>query len=94
MANQIIRQPDGRYCLFSSVTDNVTYFNLTRAELINIYTNKLKDDLNTLIDKIDNKEKVYAQDTMNYTDMIKEIEEIHGIEEADKVIELIETKGL
>lgn len=37
MGNQILRQPDGRHAVFSSVTDTITVYDATEEEIIEYF---------------------------------------------------------
>ena len=44
MGRFLIQQPNGRYCLFSSIVDCPTYVNLTEDDYIKIYMEYAKRD--------------------------------------------------
>lgn len=44
MGRFLIKQPNGRYCLFSSVVDCPIYVNLTEQDYIDIYMEYVKRD--------------------------------------------------
>ena len=52
MGQQIIKQPNGKYCLFSSVVDNVTYYDMTKEEILEVWTEKAKKDFEEKINDI------------------------------------------
>lgn len=93
MANQIIKQPNGKYCIFSSIVDNVTFYNMTEQDIINERVKeakeKIENDVKETISKLNNGEKPYYQFTLSFDDMIKEISDIHGKREANKIKSLI-----
>ena len=37
MGRQIIKQPNGKYCVFSSICDNIIYYDMTPGEIIEAY---------------------------------------------------------
>lgn len=94
MGRQIIKQPNGKYCIFSSVVDNVTFYNMTQDEIIDEWTKEAREDIERkvkdIVSKIENNEKPYFQFTKNYDEMIEEIKEIHGNKEGNKIKKLIE----
>lgn len=94
MGQQIIKQPNNGYCIFSSIVDNVTYYNMSKQGIIDLFVLKekkhIEQKVNEIITKLDNKEKPYYNFTMNYEEMIKKIKEIHGNQESNTVKSLIE----
>ena len=74
MGQQIIKQPNGKYCLFSSIVDNVTYYDMTKEEIIEVWTEKAKKDfeekVNDIVNKLDKGEKPYFQFTLSYEEML------------------------
>ena len=51
MGGIISRQPNGRYCRYSSVVETFTHINMTREDYINNFTGNVcneKDGVNTL----------------------------------------------
>lgn len=98
MGKQIIKQPNGKYCIFSSIVDNVTHYDMTVEEIIEEWVNDAKNDITEkvkcIVSKLENGEQPYYQFTHSYDDMIAIIKEIHGKKESQKVKSLIETSDL
>lgn len=94
MGRQIIKQPNGKYCIFSTVVDSVTDCNMTVEEIIEKWVDELKKDVSEkvygIISSIEKNEKPYHQFTMSYDEMIVHINLFTGKKEADKVKSLIE----
>lgn len=94
MGWQIIKQPNNNYCIFSSIVDNVIYYNMTQLELINIFNKEINADISEkiikIVKKLNNGEKPYHQFTKTYEDMLILIKEIHGEESMKEVQEMIE----
>lgn len=94
MGWQIIKQPNNNYCIFSSIVDNIIYYNMTQLELINIFNEEVNADITEKIIKIvkqlNNGEKPYHQFTKTYEVMLTLIKEIHGEECMKEVQEMIE----
>lgn len=88
MGEQIIKQPDGKYAIWSSFIDNFTYLNLTKEEVIEIKTreaiNRIKLEINEIIEIIDNNKK-RTQFTLDWKDALKKVKEIHGDKEVNKI---------
>jgi len=62
MEQQIIKQPNGKYCLFSSVVNNVTHNDMTKEEIVEVWTEEAKKEF---------KEK--AKDIVKKHDQIVEV---------------------
>lgn len=94
MGKQIIKQPNGKYCIFSSRVDNVTHYNMTVEEIIEEWVNDAKNDIKEQVkgiaSKLENEEKPYYKFTYSYDDMIELILKIHGKKESEKVKSLVE----
>jgi hypothetical protein len=89
MGRQIIKQPNGKYCIFSSIVDNVISYNMGEEEIINKFVEESKIEIEKNVKEIiallNNNEKPYYQFTHSYEEMLKTIKNIHGEEEADEV---------
>jgi hypothetical protein len=91
---QIIKQPNGKYCIFSSIVDNFTHYDMSEDDIIELWSDterrnvakKVKDKITML----ENGEKPYYQFTQTYEESILLIKEIHGTEEAEEVRQTIE----
>lgn len=94
MARQIIKQPNGKYCIFSTISDNVTHYNATPEGIIELWVNEsrktITNTVNYTIKQLENNEKPYDQFTLSYEDMLNTIEFRNGEELAKKVKDLIE----
>lgn len=81
MGWQIIKQPDNKYCVFSSIVDHMIAHDLDRQEVIDLYKSEFgkKGELNVseVLDQLDRGEKPYLQFTMTFEEMIKWINEVH-----------------
>ena len=96
MGKQIIKQPNGKYCIYSSIVDNVTHYDMTVEEIIEEWVNDAKNDIaekvKGIVSKLEKGEQPYYQFTKSYDYMIALIEERHGIIESQKIKSLIETQ--
>lgn len=90
MGWQIIKQPNGKFCIFSSIVDNVIYYDGTPDQIINTFidaeSSSIRKKVNGIIDQIEKGEKPYYQFTKTFDQMIETIKNIHGNKEAEKVI--------
>ena len=98
MGKQIIKQPNGKYCIFSSIVDNVTHYDMTVEGIIEDWVNEAKNDITEkvkgIVSKLEKGEQPYYQFTHSYEDMIALIKEIHGKKESQKIKSLLETSDL
>jgi hypothetical protein len=82
MGHQIIKQPNGKYCVFSTVVDNVILKDATRQELMEYYGDKAKREAMRstwkTIQDIEDGKRPYAQFTKTYDEMMEWIKEVHG----------------
>ena len=96
MAQQIIKQPNGKYCLFSTIVDNVTHYNMSKEEIVEAWTEHAKKEFErkvaAITEKLDGDEKPYFQFTLSYEDMLKTIVDIHSDSEMKEIKELIEVE--
>jgi len=98
MGQQIIKQPNGKYCLFSSIVDNITDYNMSKNDIIEKWTNEAKEkntkSVNNIIGKIKSGKLPYHQSTLDYYGMLDTIRDIHGEEEVSDIKDLIETLNI
>ena len=94
MSKQIIKQPNGKYCIFSSIVDNVTHYDMSIDDIIEEWVNEAKnrivEDVKKTIAKLENGESPYYQFTKSYEEMLSTIKEIHGKKESEQIKCLIE----
>lgn len=90
---QIIQQPNGRYCVYSSIVDNVTYYDLDRDELVQAFLEcerkSIESDVDRVLQKLKRGQKPYYQFTMDYPEMLASIEGVHGEDDVSKLTELL-----
>lgn len=94
MGRQIIKQPNGKYCIFSSIVDNVTHYDMTEDEIVeewvNEYREQIVEKVKSIISKLENGEKPYNNFTKSYHDMLSLIKEIHGAKASKEIKKLME----
>jgi hypothetical protein len=82
MARQIIKQPNGEYCIFSTIVDHFVAIDLTSKELIDFYRNErgLNGELEAerIMEIIENDEKPYFQFTKTFDEAMQDIKDNHG----------------
>lgn len=84
MSKQIIKQPDGKYCIYSTQSDNFVVMDSDKQGLIDYFLlndkNTWRKYVNEIIEKLETGEKPYHQFTMSYEDAVERIEGIYGME--------------
>jgi len=95
MGQQIIKQPNGKYCLFSSIVDTVTYYNMTKEEIVEVWTENARKEfeqkVNDITEKLDKGKNPYFQFTLDYESMLQTILEIHNADEMENIKQAIES---
>lgn len=90
---QIIKQPDGLYCGFSSICDDVIWYNATKEDIIELRVKEAREriegEVTRIIDKLEQGKKAYAQWTLTYDQMIEEVKFHQGKKQALKIDKLI-----
>ena len=94
MGRQIIKQPNGRYCIFSSIVDNITHYDMEENDVVELWVEEQRRDISSkvreIIQSIESGGKPYHQFTKSYEDMINLIKEVHGESEMQIVKKTIE----
>lgn len=73
MGHQIIKQPNGKYSIYSSVTESVIGYEITKDELIKHYkeeaSKKAEKDTLDILERIETTEKPYYQFTKTWEEV-------------------------
>jgi hypothetical protein len=81
MANQIIKQPNGDYAIFSSVIDGFTHVDMTAEEIIELWSSqeraRISESVYEIINQLQDGGKPYYQFTLNFDQAMK-IHHEHG----------------
>jgi hypothetical protein len=85
MARQIIKQPNGKYCVFSTVVDSIVDYDMSVDELKKDRKNGDEETIDRIITKLENGEKPYYQFTMTFDEMLETIKSIYGEEESNEI---------
>lgn len=82
MGQQIIKQPNGKYALFSSVVDDFVLIDADPQDIIDEWVGKYKLDMEKKVAEIvaalEKGEKPYHQFTMSFDEAVKTIKQRHG----------------
>ena len=90
MGHQVIKQPNGRYAVFSSVVDNFILVNCVKGEIRAYYIEKATEEANAQVDRMVGKadgEIPGNQFTMNFEEALETMERIHGKDTVNKFLE-------
>lgn len=83
MGNQIIKQPDGKYAIFSSFTDTIIFWDATEEEIVDYFAEKAakqaREDSRRVLDHVAAGEtrKAYFQFAITWDDALAKDRE-HG----------------
>lgn len=88
MARQIIKQPNGKYCVFSTVVDGIVDYDMSVSELKKDRKNGDEETINQIIAKLENGEKPYYQFTMTFDEMLVVVEDTDGEDERNRINKL------
>lgn len=93
MSRQIIKQPNGKYCIFSSVVDNIISYNMNKEDIIEKYVDDFRKvatkEVAETIESIEAGKKPYYQFTKTFDQMIETIKNIYGHDEANEIKNLL-----
>ena len=90
---QIIKQPDGKFALWSSVCDNFILINASPEEIINYKierkTESIKNNVMKTISKLKQNEKPYYQFTQTWEDCLETVKNNHGQKELNHLLKAL-----
>ncbi|MFJ5984360.1 hypothetical protein [Lentzea sp. NPDC092896] len=78
VGNQIIKQPDGKYAVFSSITDTIIFWDATHDEVVQFFVDRAAEDTRRSVEKVlahvaaDNPREAYYQFTMTWQEALKD----------------------
>ena len=82
MATQIIKQPNGKFALWSSIVDDFTLVDADASDIIESFVDDFRRrctaDVNRVIAELYRDGKPYHQFTKSFEDCLKIIGEVHG----------------
>jgi len=81
MAWEIIKQPDGKFCIFSTIVDHLVHFDLDDDQVIGIYEDEWQRNgyefATHIINELNNGHKPYRR-THSFEEIMSWIKEVHG----------------
>ena len=90
MARQIIRQPNGKFAIWSTIIDNFIMWDATEEEYIAFRieeeTERIKVEIPEIIKKLNSGERVGYYD-YTWESSLERIKEVHGEKEVAKILD-------
>lgn len=94
MSEQIIKQPNDLYCVWSTIVDDITGYNMTRDELVEDRVQGtrtlIEADIDRKLEQLERGENPYFQFTMTYEEVFEQVAECHDQAAADTLRAAIE----
>lgn len=82
MGQQIIKQPNGKYALFSSIVDDFILVEADPQDIIDEWVEKYKAEtekkVSEIITALEKGEKPYYQFTMSFDEAVQTVRQRHG----------------
>lgn len=89
MGQQVIKQPNGLYCIYNSISSGITYYDMTPEEIVEVWAEEARGEivfnLKRILGKIEAGKPAYYQFTMSFEQALIEMERAYG-EEARNVV--------
>lgn len=83
MSNQIIKQPDGRFAVWSTITDGFILIDATPAEIVEEWLSderaRLTERVEVITDALDAGERPYHQFTESWEEALETYRQVHGV---------------
>jgi len=94
MGWQIIKQPDGKFAIWSSIVDNFIFVNCDADEVVAAFvedaTKDLERSVREKLEKVEADKPAYYQFTKTWDEAIEDIRNLHGEEEAQRVLKYLD----
>jgi len=89
MGRHIIKQPNGKLAIWSTIVDNFIMTDVTKEEYIAFRiqeeTERVEKDINDIVDRLDTGQR-QSYTAHNWEEALRQLEYIHGREELDKLL--------
>ena len=85
---KIIKQPNGKYCIFSTIVDNVIDYDCDEEGLIEAFIEEQKEDIIRMVKQSMKKLEGEFYSSHKYKEMLETILDIHG-EKEEHVIKML-----
>lgn len=91
MGHQIIKQPNGKYAIWSDVVDHFILVHCDEQDIVDYYVEKqtksLKENVAEEIAALERGEKPHAQFTKTFEEALDWIREVHGTEKYEAFLQ-------
>lgn len=91
MGYQIIKQPNGQLCLWSSISTSIIMYDCTPEDIIEHMVKqeheRIKGMVGSVVKQLEEGGRPYFQFTMDWSQAINEMEEAHGIEAVGEILD-------
>ena len=96
MGNQIIKQPNGKYCLWTTYSSDFVLIDVTPEEImdyeIEVSSKEIKAHIGRIIKSLEQSEKPYYQFTKSFEEVVKITKNLYS--NNIKSLKLLKKKGL
>lgn len=88
MPSQIVKQPNGLYATFSTVTDFIGYYHISRDEMIalRVANGRSRDYVEGILDQLDADVKPHEL-AVTWDEMLEDMRHVHGDKKVDDFLE-------
>lgn len=95
MGQQIIKQPNGLYCIYNTIASGITYTDMTPADILKVWLEEAQQNLTLklkgLVKKLEAGTAAYHQFTMTWEEALVNTAEAYGDEERDSIVKSLES---
>jgi len=88
MGHQIIKQPNSKFAIWSTIVDNFILIDASEEDIVKHFiteaTEEIEKDVKHTINELNSGKKPYNRFAMTWKEALKKIEEVHGKDEASK----------
>jgi len=81
MANQIVKQPNGKYAIWSTIVDDFTVIDATPEEIINIWADdarqRIDEKVRSIVNQLNVGGRPYHQFTMTFSECVALAHDMH-----------------
>lgn len=89
MARQILKQPNGLYAVYSTVSNSIAYYNCTVEELIELWLagerERIEQGIRATVAEIDSGVPAYGQLTITWDEALADTKRVANAEEYEQI---------
>ena len=95
MGHQIIKQPNGKFAVFSSIVDDFIMYEATREDIIELELEDSKERITREVDRVleelkSTNPRPYYQFTRTWEDALQTIKEVHGKKHVKQILDSLD----